>query len=303
MGRLKKWPKVITPYFEIVNVRGRRFVVRYTEFGSQQSSIYQAMARLNDSNALLTLGLTSHFVPPMIQVACQSLLWNRQFDAATEVALRGFWVLQLSLPPGFVPLQSKFDPSPARLDFLNLVAFLARFAFRRNCFQTSMALWQLGLAVTDDDPANFALLAAVPALYAGAADYVTEMIESEREWHGVPIRYIPDWPLVRALLNPEDIEGLAREIARWPFVFEEYGIPCELQLPPVLGSLATVFRRRIAKYCEKREIAEAIGNAAELAACLDEDEEQATAMSFWFGVSDVEIEFGNMDEEAVMPAG
>jgi hypothetical protein len=277
--------------------------VRFTQFGSEQSSIFQAFARANDAPGLLELGRTSHFVPPIIPVACQSLLFDREFDAATEVVLRGFYVLQCSLPTGFIPLHSKLAASPARLEFLDLIAFLARFSFRRDCFQTSIALWRFGLALTDDDPGNFALLAAVPALYAGAAAFVAEVLESHREWRGVPVRYIPDWPFVSALLNPDDVEALAKEIARWPFVFEEYGIACEMDVPPVLVSLGAAFRRRVQKYCEREEIATAIATAADLARLLDESEEQAVAMSFWFGVQSEDIEFGAFVEEAVMPTG
>jgi hypothetical protein len=157
--------------------------------------------------------------------------------------------------------------------------------------------------LTDDDPQNFAWLAAVPAFYAGNLDYIQCVIASERTWRDVPIRYVPDWPLVGALLNLDEIEGLAKQIAVWPFVFEEYGIVHEIEVPLVLVSLASAFRRRIAKYLKREDVSTAVATAADLARLLDESDEQAIAMSFWFGVKSDDLEFGEFVEEAVMATG
>jgi hypothetical protein len=198
MARLKKWPKAIPQYFEFSRADRASFRVNFTAFGAEQSSIFRAFARLNDADGLLELGRTSHFVPPILPIACQSLLFQREFDAATEIALRGLFVLQQSLPSDFVPIQTRLLPSPARGDFLDLIAFLARFAFRRECLRTSSSLWRFGLSLADDDPANFALLAAVPALYAGDRAFIEETIAAGRQWRGVPAVAIPDWPIARA---------------------------------------------------------------------------------------------------------
>jgi hypothetical protein len=303
MARLKKWPKAIPQYFDFSRTDPTSFRVNFTAFGTEQSSIFKAFARVNDADGLLELGRTSHFVPPILPIACQTLLFQREFDSATEVALRGLFVLQQSLPSDFVPAQTRLLPSPARRDFLDLVAFLARFAFRRECLQTSCALWRFGLSLTDDDPGNFTLLAAVPALYAGDRAFIEETIAAGREWRGVPVAAIPDWPIARALLDPDDIEGLAKQIARWPFVFEEFGIECDMEWPQVLIAIGAALKRRITNYVERDDVAEAVAEAADLAKLLDETEQQAVAVSFWLCVSGDDIEFGDFVEEAVMPTG
>lgn len=304
MSKLKKWGKTIPQYFKFVPSTGNNFRVEYSEYGTQQSEIFTALTRLNDAEGILALGSTSHFSPPVLPIACQSLLFEREFDSATEIALRGLYILQQALPTTFVPGTSKLLPSPARQDFLDLVAFLARFAFRRDCFQTSNSLWKFGLTLTTDDPCNFLLLAPVPALYAGDRAFIDEMIASERTWRDVPVRYIPDWPIVRALMDaPEQLENLSREMAIWSFAFEDLGVSCDYEPLSLLVTLGSIMRKRIAKYLERPEMDSILETAAIIAQDLDVSEEQAVAMSFWYGVCPDNVECGEMVEDMVMPVG
>lgn len=310
IGRLHKWPASIPQYFNLIqfstNIDGSpNFKVELTEYGKEQSSIYTALSRINDAQGILELGASSHFSPPVLPFLCQSLLFQREFESATEVVLRGLYVLQQSLPSNFVPLNSKLLPSPGRKDLLDLIAFVARFAFRRCCFETSNNLWKFGISLTDDDPVNFLLLAAVPALYANDAKFINEMLNSPtKKWHDIPIKYLPDWCLVDAILKlPEDIESLSNEIARWPFIFTDLGLTCDMQVPPFLSSLGSAFRRRVEKYFEKPELDSMLETCALVAQDIDMSEEHAVIMSYWIGVTGDDVEIGDMVEEFVMPTG
>ncbi|OHT17142.1 hypothetical protein TRFO_12671 [Tritrichomonas foetus] len=304
MSKLKKWPNNIPQFFNFVSDSNNNYKVEYTEYGEQQSSIYRALARLNDAEGIMQLGQSAHFSPPVLPILCQSLLFQREFESATEIALRGLYILQQSLPSNFVPMKSKLLVSPARKDFLDLIAFVARFAFRRCCFETSLSLWKFGISLTDDDPANFLLLAAVPALYAEDREWVEEMINSEITWREVPIRYIPDWSITLALMKlPDDIESLSNEMSKWPFIFEDLGLTNDIEVTPFLSSLGSAFRRRITKYLEKPELDSLLETCAIVAQDIDMSEEQAMALSFWYGVSGDDVEIGDMVEEFVMPTG
>ena len=304
MSKLKKWGKSIPQYFKFVPAGGNDFRVEYSEYGSQQSQVFTALARINDADGILALGRTSHFCPPVLPIACQSLLFEREFDSATEIALRGFYVLQQALPTEFVPGVSKLVASPARQDFLELLAFLARFAFRRDCFQTCIALWKFGITLTDDDPCNFLLLAPVAALYAGDSAFVEEMIASEKTWREVPLRYVPDWPIVRALLKaPDELGDLSKEIALWGYAFDDLGVVCDYSPPEFLVSLGSIMRKRLAKYLARPEMDSVLEMAAVVAGDIDMSDEQAIAMSFWYGCCTDHVELGEMVEEMVMPTG
>lgn len=301
MGKLSKWPAQIPMYFNFTK-EGEDYKVNYTEYGEQQSQIFKALARINDADGIMELGRTAHFSPSVLPLLCQSLLFQREFDAATEIALRGFYILQQSLPQNFIPMKSKLLSSPGRREFLELIAFLARFSFRRSCYKTSSALWQFGIGLTEDDPCDFLLMAAIPALYAEDRKFIDEMIET-KSWKDVPLKYIPDWPLCQAILKlPDEIESLARTIAIFPFVFEDLGSTSEMVPTDLLSSLGGVFRKRVAKYMEKPELDSMFETAVIVAEDMDESDEQAVMLSFWFSVS-AEVNIGDMVEEMVLPTG
>lgn len=311
MNRLHKWPAVIPQYFNFVQYttnsddNSPNYKVELTEYGKEQSSIYKALSRINDAQGILELGASAHFSPPVLPFLCQSLLFQREFESATEVVLRGLYVLQQSLPSNFVPLKSKLLPSEGRKDFLDLIAFVARFAFRRCCFETSGNLWKFGTYLTNDDPSNFLLLAAVPALYANDEKFILDILNSDRMWRDIPVKFLPDWSLVKAIIKlPDDIEDLSNEIARWSFFFTDLGLTAsDIQVPPFLSSLGSAFRRRVAKYFEKPELESMLETCAIVAQDIDMSEEHAMILSFWMGVNAEDVEVGDMVEEFVMPTG
>ena len=306
MNRLKKWPKNIPHFFNIVPEKNGEdaFRVEYTEYGNEQSSIYHALARINDAQGIMQLGQSTHFSPLVLPLLCQSLLFQREFESATEIALRGLYIIQVSLPTNYLPLQSKLVPSPARKDFLDLIAFVARFAFRRACYETSLNLWKFGISLTVDDPSNFLLVSAVPALYASDSKWIEEMINSDLTWRGIPIRYLPDWTICYALLQPPDeIELLSKEIAKWPFYFEEFGMEVNIDIPPLLSSLATAFKRRTEKFMENSDISSMVEVSVTSAQFLDMSDEQAIGLSYWLSVPSGEVEIADIVEEFAMPTG
>jgi hypothetical protein len=307
ISRLKKWPKYIQNYFQFNEIRKDVFRITLTEFGASHDSIFRAFARENDAESLLTLGQTSHFCPPILPIMCQACLFDREFDSATEIVLRGLYIIQMSLPTNFIPFRSKIIASPGRLEFLRLIQFLCRFAFRRDCFQTCLNLHKFGLSLTSDDPCNFLLTAAVPALYVGDIQFVEKMMEGDRCWRKIPVKFIPDWPIVLALLRyagTTEFESLAREASRWPFIFEREGMMDDgVEWPEILKSLGLAFRKRIEKWISRPEFEGVMATAAVIGQDMYDDEAICVAMSFWFGVEVGDVDIGDLVEESALPAG
>ena len=302
IGKMKYYPTPFPQFFEFSSLGGNTYAVNFTELGSSQYSIFSALQRINDVQSIVELGPQMPMCPLIIPVVCQQRLFNRDFDGATDVAMRGLYVIQQSLPSDFLPGKSKLFPSPARDLLLQLIAFLARFAFRRCCFETATALWKFGLTLTEDDPCNFTLLAAVPALYAKDREFIESMLNSDRTWRGVPIKYIPDYTLVNAIFSlPDDLLPFSNEIAKWSFAYTEEGAECTLDVPPLLSSVGEAFRRRTKKYFEGKD--EQIQTAAMLSTEIDMTDEQAIAISYWLEVDTTGVDVADFVEEMVLPTG
>ena len=303
IAKLRRWPNSIPQYFKLTKV-GDDFTVEFTEYSQQQTEVYTALSRINDATGLLQLALTEKFSPLLLPIVCQTKLFDRDFEYATEIALRVLYIIQQSLPQAFVPMKSKLLPSEARMQFLDLIGFVARFAFRRCCFKSSSALWKFGLSLTEDDPSNILLLAAIPALYAKDEDYIDEVIKSDMKWRTIPIKYIPDWMFAKALLQlPNDIIPLANEMAKYPFFFEDIGLSSNAEVPSLLSTLGTAFRKRISKYLENPDLDSALETAATLAMDMDKSQEQKTILDYWSNVDSTVIELSELVEEYVMPTG
>lgn len=303
IAKIRRWPSSVPQFYRLARV-GDDYTVEFTEYGKQQTEVYTALSRINDAEGLLQLALTEKFSPPLLPVVCQTKLFDRDFEYATEIALRGLFIVQQSLPQTFVPMKSKLLESEARMQFLELIGFVARFAFRRCCFKSSIALWKFGLSLTTDDPSNILLLAPVAALYANDREFIKENIDSDLKWRTIPIRYIPDWTFVDALFQlPDDIVPLANEMAKYPFFFEDIGLFSEVEVPPLLSTLGTAFRKRISKFLEGPDLDSALETAATIAMDMDKTQEQKIIIDYWSNVDSTGIELSELVEEYVMPTG
>jgi hypothetical protein len=107
--------------------------------------------------------------------------------------------------------------------------------------------------------------------------------------------------LALTLLELEDVDGRARQLVRWTFFVEEDGLPCESEVPDVLASLRSAFRRRTEKHLEADEMNDAVGAVADLAKLLDESDEQPLSMSFCLGPCPDHTEFEEMMETRFNP--
>ena len=302
IAKMKYYPTPFPQFFDIKPISPNEYTVHFTELGNSQYSIFTAMQRANDIQGIIELGPQLPMCPLILPVICQQRLFNRDFDGATDIAMRGLYVLQQSLPNDFIPMKSKLLPSPARETFLQLIAFIARFAFRRCCFETSTALWKFGISLTDDDPENFLLLAAVPALYAKDEKFIDEMLASDRTWRDIPIKYIPDWPLAKSIFSlPDDLLPFSNEIAKFSFAFTEEGAECNMDVPPLLASIGEAFRRRTKKYFEGKD--EMIQTGAMLSTEIDMQDEQAITISYWSEVDTTGVDVADFVEEMVLPTG
>jgi hypothetical protein len=139
-----------------------------------------------------------------------------------------------------------------------MVGFIARFAFRRGCFTTSNELWKFAaLNCGDEDPSGVLLAAAVPALYAEDLEFLTGMLSSQTTFRGIALKNVPDWTVCEALLGG-DLEKVAVEMAKWPYVF---GLGEPEECPLALQSLQLALRRRILPILDK-EHAQKVTRAA-----------------------------------------
>ena len=242
--------------------------------------------------------------PKILPLLCQTLLFERQFEKATSIVLKGLYILQQHLPLNFIPLKSIIYPSTAREDFLELISFIARFSFRRSCFETSKNLWKFGISLTIDDPCNFLLLAAIPALYSKDKEFINEIINSNKTWRNIPINFLPDWTISYALLNlPDDCELIAHEISKWPFYFTDFGKESNVEPSNLLSSLSEAFKRRTKKLFENNDLKDFLETSIILSTEIDESEFQAIALSYWYDVITDGIEVGEFVEEFVLPTG
>jgi len=303
IGKLKSYPIPFPDYY-VFEKTGNGYFVEFTELGNSQNSILEALERSNDIPSILEMFQEMPLCPRILPIMCQSLLFQREFEKATSIVLRGFYILQQSLPQGFIPLEAKLYPSNARESFLELISFLARFSFRRCCFTTSQALWEFGLSLTDDDPLNFSLLSAIPALYSNNSQFIDSILESKREWRGIPIQFIPDWSICSALLKlPDDCLPIAKEIAKWPFIFHDIGVEYDLDVPPLLMSIGEAFRRRTKKFFESSQMLEMLNTSAMISTEYTENSFHSEMISHWMIVDTDNIELGDFVEEFFMPAG
>ncbi|EAY21519.1 hypothetical protein TVAG_199580 [Trichomonas vaginalis G3] len=302
IGKKKSWPSPFPQFFKMNQLDEYTFTIDYTDDAQQQVSVFNAFKRMDDAQSIFEMGLQFPFSPLTIPVMCGQQLFNREFDRATETCLRGFYVLQQSLPPNFDPLKSKIVQLQAYDEFLNLIRFLAQFTFRRCCFETSTTLWKFGIYITNGQAKDFMLLAPVSALYAKDLDFINEILNGNNDWRGVPANYIPDWSLCQALLAlPDDILPLSKEFARWPYIFKDIAVIGDMEPTPFMESLGTIFRRRVKKYLEGKD--EILQTAAMLAQDMDETDSQSLALSYWCDVQVDDIFLGGFDEEMVLPTG
>lgn len=300
----RSFPTPFPNFFKRIDQTANKFKIDYSDEGMQQNDMFSVFQALNEAQNIMDMSVSFPFCPLTIPIHCQSLFFEGKFDAATDAALKGLYVIQQTLPPYYVPLVTKIDPSPAREEFLKLIAFLARFSFRRGCFTSSLALWKFGLSLTEDDPCNFILYMAVPALYKSDADLLKSILNSDREWRGIPIRYIPDWSICYKMLTyGEDVTELAVEFARWPFVFESDGLAHEFDIPPVLDSVGKALRKRIDPFVKRSNFSETFETAIAIASSMPPDpDEMSELVSLWYSVDMEEIDISQYVEEMYLPA-
>jgi hypothetical protein len=203
--------------------------------------------------------------------------------------------LQQILPAAFVPGRSRLTGAG---DLMAMVAFIARFAFRRGCLDTALELWKFAAhSCEDDDSVGILLCAAVPALFAGNGEFIRAMLQTDRSFRGVPVKDIPDWGIALGLL--EGGEGLKLEAAKWGCVFGGSDPPDDCPAP--LQTALVCLKRRIQPFIEREDVARTVREATRGAADMQGEELRRETCEKWRHFAMDEELFSTLVEEDMFP--
>jgi hypothetical protein len=295
--RRKGWPVIAQFSFKTIEVGGDSFRVELTEYGQQSAAQFQRLQEARDATAMWDVLMREPFNVMLLMAIGRLKLFTKEFIEATDFALRLTFLLQQAIPGNFVAGLSRFS---APKEFFEMIAFIARFAFRRGCFVTSNELWKFAaLNCGAADPAGVLLSAAVPALFAEDLEFISAMIASEATFRGIPLRCIPDWTVCEALLSG-DAEKLAAELTKWPYVFGLGPEPGE-ECPPALLSVQLALRRRILPILDKDHAKKLVRVAQPKIEEMDELELTRDPYDAWVRFPPEDSLFGMLVEEDALP--
>lgn len=249
-------------------------------------------------------------------------LFRKEFQEATDLVLRLTFIVQQTIPNKFIFNSTKFQ---SNTDFYDVVAFIARFAFRRGCNYTSTEIWKFAISVVEkDDPNCFYLCAAVPALFSSDLEFIesvlskstiqTESSESGKEdyiisFRGIPISFIPDWTVCQALLyltEKNDNSKMARVCAIWPDIFTEMKedetveITIDNEMPPQLQRVCIALKRRLKPIIMKDNVQDTIHQLEDQIKAEDVKAEKERIFEKWSNLEG-DIDVSMIVEEDALP--
>ena len=296
IARRRKWPAVTPLPFKLTETSEGVFNVALTDYGSEALNMAEELLANQEVEEMARLLSRDQYNIWLGMAIGRMMMFGKGFGEATDTDLKLTYVLQQCLP-NTVTMGAVFG-GPGAKEFFRLLAFIARFAFRRGCFQTSNEIWKFAaLGSSDEDPVGVLICSAIPALYAGDRDFVKQMLESGKTFRGIPLKDVPDWPVCDALLcAEEDPEKLDKEVAKWPMVFAS-GI--DMDVPPQLGLLLTSLKRRLEPYLEQHE--RVIRKARQNAEKLNGEDLRKEAVEMWTGVTIDEYTYSMFVEEDALP--
>ena len=261
ISKRKDWSAFCST-FTAKEISKDRYSIVLTEYGRKCEEESNHLHETRSLEALIMNFFSNEgnsFNVPMLIALAQLYLFNNEYNKATDMVLKLTFILQQSLPPKFINGVTKFQSNEL---FYTMIGFIAKFAFRRSCFDTSAEIWKFAFnIVEDDDPVYFLLSAAVPALFTEDLDFISYAINSNRTFRGIPLKYIPDWPIVEALLTyTNDSSKLEKQVLLWPLVFNET-LEKPSDVPENLHSICMALRRRIKPILDKNEVQSIVDKA------------------------------------------
>jgi hypothetical protein len=295
--RRKGWPVIAQPSFKTIEAGNGSFRIELTEYGQQSLAQFERLQEARDIRTMVAILMREPFNVWLLMAIARLKLFTKEFTEGTDFALRLTFLLQQAIPGGFVAGISKFS---APKEFFEMIAFIARFAFRRGCFVTSNELWKFAaLNCGDADSAGILLSAAVPALFAEDLEFISGMIGTGATFRGISLRYIPDWTVCEAFLS-EDPQKLAAELTKWSFVFSGGDPPGE-ECPPALLSVQMALRRRILPFLDTDRAKRLLRTAQAKGEEMDEFELTRDPYDAWVRFSPEESLFAMLVEEDALP--
>ena len=299
ISRRTNWPNSTPLTYRITHVKNEEYSVEYTDYGAHQIKLMNGCETAEQLSVFLSRFHEFPFSVPLLQSLCRFRLFGQEFTVATDYCLRLTWILQQVLPPTFKPGQSRFINSPATQTLLEMIAFIARFAYRRGCYETSAALWRFGvMSSPDEDPALFCLCAAVPQLFDEDQSFLSSYVRSDRTFRGISISAVPDWSICEAIAQLPETQALDYEYARWPFILGQDEMPEEL--PEQLQRVCAQLKRRLAPVLERHEVSAALRGAKERSKTIDNKEALQFVIDAWSKFND-DLDVSMIVEEDVLP--
>ncbi|OHT08374.1 hypothetical protein TRFO_23218 [Tritrichomonas foetus] len=293
ISKRKNWPGFSPPTFSMKETQKQKFSLALSDYGQRSKAEFSLLQKQMNIDAMVYQLHSNPYNYSLLMGLARYHLFKNEFNEATDFVLRLTLILQQTLPNKFVYGVTKLIDS---IDFYDIVAFIARFAFRRGCNDTSTELWKFAISVCEDnDPNCFFLCAAVPALFSNDLEFIQSVIKSERTFRGIPISFIPDWQICEALLLLD--ENLNKVVNLWPDVFSEDEISDD-KMPSQLQRIVIALRRRIKPFLDKEEVQFAIDEAKNKK--VDVEAEKKQIYDKWSKFTD-DIDVSLIVEEDALP--
>lgn len=296
--RRRKWPTVTPLPFKLTETAEGVFNVTLTDYGSESKQLFDDLQANMQMGEMMYVIKRDAFNIWLCMGVGRLAMFRKEFNDATDLDLKLTYVLQQCLP-NTVSHGAKFE-GPGAVDFFKLLSFIARFAFRRGCFQTSNDIWKFAaLGCSSEDPLGVLICAAIPALYAEDKEFVKTMIESEITFRGIPLKHIPDWSVVDALLSVSEApEKLDVEVAKWPMVFF---YEKDEESPVALQMVQVALHRRIRPYLEQDRVEQALGKARKNAEKMNVEDLRRDTAERWKDITIEEDIYSMFVEEDALP--
>lgn len=245
------WPQLHVPIFRVQSKKPLHYTISLTNYG-------EACAKVLDQEPhnFFEILHSEPFNFGALILATRFAFYKREFSDATDYVLRLTFIIQQVLLNTYSDTaqftDNCFDSSGnPRQYFLEILNLIAVFSFRRGCYKTSITAWKMIIESFDSFNGKYAFGAAVPALFAGDADFLKRCLEKEKLFDGITLRYIPDYEVCYSILNEsKDKNELYKTIRRYLYVFGFAEM--DENAPGILQLLLGALKKRIEPYIKDK---------------------------------------------------
>lgn len=297
ISKRRNWPNTIPVTFRSVEISPNIFRIELADYGKEQQEKFEKAQVVPD--ALEHMVRANPFCIPILTGIATLGMFYQKFSEATDYVLRLTWIIQQAIPQKFQYGITKFDDSGDIEYYLNVVAFVARFSYRRGCYDTSNALWKFGLDSCVGDPGKFLFFSAFPAFQAEDKEFPRIILESDRKHGNLPAHAIPDWQIVVAIQSLPDTKPLEKACQIWSFIFGDEEM--EEEIPDQLQSISLVLKRKLQPIIEADPALQtAIHQGLLVQPTIEIEEEKQAIFDLWNDFKE-QLDFQVFVEEDVLP--